>query len=152
LVVLLFISGCSTLAVKRDESRATKIFNYPYDKVWAGLINVIFKEGDTIVKKNEEKRMILTGYDKITVAELKRISQMPPLFQSSGLAGAWLYARIKIDYFLYPVSETETQVKMIAYLQGYNASGARWINILTDGTKEKETFDALQLSLEKENN
>ncbi|MEW6009093.1 MAG: hypothetical protein AB1629_05635 [Candidatus Omnitrophota bacterium] len=151
LFLVSFFSGCSTLAVKRDESKSVRLYSYSYDEVWKNLIEEISKIGDTIKLQNKEKGIILTGYDSISLKELKRIANMPPLAISSGMAGAWLYARNKVDYSIKSVSPVETQVKITVYLQGYNASGQRWINIFTNGTKEKEAFDELQTRLEKSN-
>ncbi|PJC48406.1 MAG: hypothetical protein CO035_03630, partial [Candidatus Omnitrophica bacterium CG_4_9_14_0_2_um_filter_42_8] len=127
--------GCAALTVKRDESKNTMVYPYPCDKLWDNLIEVITEHGDTVVVKDNEKGIIFTGYDEISVEELKRIAKMPPLSISSGLAGAWLYARKKTDYSIKAISSSETQVKMISYLQGYNASGQRWVNIFTNGVK-----------------
>lgn len=154
-IVFLLISvfcGCSTLTIKRDESKSAMVYHYSYDKLWNNLIEVIAEHGDTVVVKDKEKGIILTGYDEISVEELKRTAKMPPLFIASGLVGAWLYAREKVNYSIKAVSSSETQVKMISYFQGYNASGQRWINIFTNGAKEKETFDELQSLLEKTDN
>jgi hypothetical protein len=154
-IIFLLISvfcGCSTLAVKRDESKSAMVYHYSYDKLWSNLIEVITEHGDTVVVKDKKKGIILTGYDEMSVEELKRIAKMPPLFISSGLTGAWLYARKKVNYSIKAVSSSETQVRMISYLQGYNASGQRWINIFTNGVKEKETFDELQSLLKKTGN
>jgi len=150
--LLVFICGCATIAAKRDTSLGTRAFLGSYEDVWNNLLDVISKKGDTVTVKNKTKGVILTGYDRITIEKLKEIAKMPPLKISSNLAGAWLYARNKIDYYVETVSSGQTQVKIIVYLQGYNASGQRWINIFTNGTKEKEILDELALQLGKKNN
>lgn len=152
LLLLSFLYGCSALTVKRDESKSIKAYAYSYDAVWNDLIDVISQKGDTITLKNKEKGIILTGYDQMPIKELKRIGKMPPLEISSNLAGAWLYARNKVDYSVKAVSSQQTEVKIIVYLQAFNASGQRWINIFSNGTKEKEIFDELQSLLAQKNN
>lgn len=151
-LLLFFLYGCSALTVRRDESNSIKAYDYSYETVWNDLIDVISQKGDTITLKNKGKGIILTGYDSMSVSELKRIGKMPPLEISSSLAGAWLYARNKVDYSIKAVSAGQTEAKIVVYLQAYNASGKRWINIFSNGTKEKETFDKLQSLLAQKNN
>ncbi|PIQ87079.1 MAG: hypothetical protein COV73_03825 [Candidatus Omnitrophica bacterium CG11_big_fil_rev_8_21_14_0_20_43_6] len=147
LFLALFLYGCAALTVKRDDSMSVREYSYSYDEVWNNLIEVIVQKGDTITLKNKEKGIILTGYDRMTMQELKRIAKMPPLEISSGLAGAWLYARDKVDYSVSRTAPRNTHIKMTVYFQCYNASGQRWINIFTNGIKEKEIFDELELRL-----
>ena len=148
LFLLVFICGCA----KRDVSAGTRVFLDSYEDVWNNLLDVISKKGDTLTVKNKTKGIILTGYDRIAMDRLKEIAKMPPLQISSNMAGAWLYARNKVDYHVESISPGQTEVKMIVYFQGYNASGQRWINIFTNGMKEKETLDELALQLSKKNN
>lgn len=152
LLLMCFLYGCSALAVRRDDSKSVKAYAYSYDTVWNGLIEVIPQKGDKITLKNKEKGIILTGYDDLSIKELKRIGKMPPLEISSNLAGAWLYARNKVDYSIEVVSGGQTEVKIVVYLQAFNASGQRWINIFSNGTKEKETFEGLELLLTQKSN
>lgn len=150
LFLLVFIYGCATITAKRDVSLGTRVFLGSYEDVWNNLLEVISKKGDTITVKNKTKGIILTGYDRIVMDRLKEIAKMPPLKLSSNLAGAWLYARNKVNYYVESISPGQTEVKMIVYFQGYNASGQRWINIFTNGAKEKEILDELALQLKQE--
>ena len=152
LFLLAFMCGCAALTVKRDVSLGTRIYFNSYEDIWNNLLDVVSKKGDTITFKDKKRGVILTGYDRIGVDRLKAIANMPALRISSNLAGAWLYARNKVDYYVEYVSSGQTQVKMIVYLQSYNASGQRWINIFSNGTKEKEILDELASGLSKENN
>lgn len=147
-----FICGCAIIGVRRDVSLGTRVILGSYEDVWNNLLDVISKEGDSITSKNMKKGIILTGYDRIAVDRLAELARMPPLKISSSMAGAWLYARSKVDYYVESVSPGQTQVKMAVYFQAYNASGQRWINIFSNGAKEKEILDGLVLRLEKKNN
>ena len=149
LALTIILSGCSSIgsfvAVQRDETHSVRSFNFQYEKTWDVLKDVIAtQDNETIVSDNKQKGVILTGYDEITVSSLRHIGKMPLNRISGGYGQNWLYARKKIDYSVIPISENETEVKMVIYLQGYNASGKRWINIAPNGVREREIFDKLK--------
>ena len=149
LALTILLSGCSSIgsfvAVQRDETHSVRSFNFQYEKTWDVLKDVIAtQDNETIVLDNKQKGVILTGYDEITVSSLRHIGKMPLNRISGGYGQNWLYARKKIDYSVIKISENETKVKMVIYLQGYNASGKRWINIAPNGVRENEIFDMLK--------
>ena len=145
----IILSGCSSvgsfIAVQRDETHSVRSFNSQYEKTWNVLKSVITaQDNETIVSDNRQKGVILTGYDEITVSSLRHIGKMPLNRISGGYGQNWLYARKKIDYSVIKISENKTKVKMVIYLQGFNASGKRWINIAPNGVRENEIFDMLK--------
>ena len=149
IVLLMTVLGCSSIGsfvvVQRDETYSVQNFNSQYEKTWNVLKDMIAAQNnETIVSDNMQKGVILTGYDDITISSLRQIGKMPLDRISGGYGKNWLYARKKIDYSIIPISENETEVKIVVYLQGYNASGKRWINIAPNGVREKEIFDKLE--------
>jgi hypothetical protein len=146
------ITGCSSIssfvAVQRDESNSIAVVDYSFDKTWESLVQLIASEGETMTLDNKKKGVILTGYDELTIPELKRIGKIPPDRISGSYGENWLYARKKVDYSLRKIAKNQTEVKAIHYLQAYNASGKRWITIVPNGTREQEILGKLSELLE----
>jgi len=154
LLAVPLLTGCTSigsfLAVQRDETHSVRTFDSSYERTWEGLVDVLStQDNSTIVREDKGAGIILIGYDDISLSELKRIGKLPPVGISSGFRGVWLYARKKIDYSIKAVSPDETEVKVVYYLQSYNASGKRWINIAPNGVRETEIFDKLKDVLNK---
>lgn len=101
-------------------------------------MQVISSRGETVVYEDKKSGAIATGYEALLIGELFQIGKMPPVHLSSGFRGAWLYGRQRIDYSIQRTSPTATQVKVTLYLQAYNASGQRWVNIPPNGMREQK--------------
>lgn len=144
--------GCATVTANssKTESPNIRIYNSDSRIVMDKLSDVLRDSKTQILTLNKNKGIITTQRAQIDLNEFKRIGRLPSRDEAGGFKQPWLWARYSQEYRIKSVNN-HAEVKIKIHLEGYNASGARWITIISNGTKEKEILDELQSRIGQKN-
>ena len=148
-LMMLQLTGCATLssdATKTDRANS-KVYDLNAQAVKSKLLAILQDSKMPVQEVDKANGKIVSRRVKLEVNELKRIGSMPTRDYGGGFKQPWLWARYREQYQLQSVGTNQTKVSVKIRLEGYNASGARWIVISSNGIKEKEILDALQTRL-----
>ncbi len=142
--------GCATVTTNSSKIESPNIRIYDFDSqiVIDKLLSILYDSKTPIVTLNKDKGIITTQRVQIDVNEFKRIGNLPSRDEAGGFRQPWLWARYSQEYKIRSVNN-RTEVKIKIHLEGYNASGARWITVISNGAEEKEILDELQTRLQK---
>lgn len=149
-VIIFHLYGCATTLSPTVSEQALpniRIYDYNFQDVFDKLLEVTQELKIPTEKINKNKGIVACQRLNLGLDEFRKIGNLPSRGEAGGFKQPWLWARYMTTFQIQSIGNNQTKVIVKIHLEGYNASGARWVTIISNGSKEREILDILQARL-----